>query len=160
MSRAAEIRAGHRQGTDLVILDIEFGRSGQVKEVTLIEHVSGRVLLDTSHIGQAPSTSGAISIEISLEKRFNRSVVVQEARFFWYKYWSRSRCLCYRRGPWRFWSYKRFCHFGLAFSAKMSWHRSRRWLTTQQPLQLLYEHHRPRDFNFEVKTFGYDKYLY
>jgi hypothetical protein len=28
MSRAAEIRAGHRQGTDLVILDIEFSRSG------------------------------------------------------------------------------------------------------------------------------------
>ena len=37
------------------------------------------------HIGQAPSTSGAVSIEISLPKRFNRSLVVQEARFFWYK---------------------------------------------------------------------------
>jgi hypothetical protein len=30
MSRAAEIRAGHRQGTDLVILDIEFSQSRQV----------------------------------------------------------------------------------------------------------------------------------
>lgn len=47
MSLAAEIRAGHRQGTDLVILDIEFSRSGQVKGVALIEYVSGRVLLDT-----------------------------------------------------------------------------------------------------------------
>jgi hypothetical protein len=47
MSRAAEIRAGHRQGTNLVILDIEFNRSGQVNEVALIEYVSGRILLDT-----------------------------------------------------------------------------------------------------------------
>jgi hypothetical protein len=47
MSRAAQIRAGHRQGTDLVILDIEFNRSGQVNEVALIEYVSGRILLDT-----------------------------------------------------------------------------------------------------------------
>ena len=38
MSRAAEIRAGHRQGTNLVILDIEFNRSGQVNEVALIEY--------------------------------------------------------------------------------------------------------------------------
>src|SRR5438045_2542176 len=54
MSRAAEIRAGHRQGTDLVILDIEFSRNGQVKEVALIEYVSGRVLLDTLVKPQAP----------------------------------------------------------------------------------------------------------
>ena len=54
MSRAAGIRAGHRQGTDLVILDIEFSRSGQVKEVALIEYVSGRVLLDTLVKPQAP----------------------------------------------------------------------------------------------------------
>ena len=47
MSHATEIRAGHRQGTDLVILDIEFCRSGQVNEVALIEYVSGRVLLNT-----------------------------------------------------------------------------------------------------------------
>ena len=43
MSRAAEIRAGHRQGTGLVILHMEFSRSGQVKEVALVEYVSGRV---------------------------------------------------------------------------------------------------------------------
>ena len=54
MSRAAEIRAGHRQGTGLVILDTEFSRSGQVKEVALIEYVSGRVLLDTLVKPQAP----------------------------------------------------------------------------------------------------------
>jgi hypothetical protein len=54
MSRAAEIRAGHRQGTDLVILDVEFSRSGQVKEVALIEYVSGRVLLNTLVKLQAP----------------------------------------------------------------------------------------------------------
>ena len=54
ISRAAEIRAGHRQGTDLVILDIEFSRSGQVKEVALIEYVSGLVLLDTLVKLQAP----------------------------------------------------------------------------------------------------------
>jgi hypothetical protein len=54
MSRAAEIRASHRQGTDLVILDVEFSRSGQVKEVALIEYVSGRVLLDTLVKLQAP----------------------------------------------------------------------------------------------------------
>lgn len=54
MSRAAEIRAGRRQGTDLVILDVEFGRSGQVKEVALIKYVSGRVLLDTLVKPQAP----------------------------------------------------------------------------------------------------------
>lgn len=54
MSRAAEIRAGHRQGTDLVILDIQFNRSGQVKEVALIEYVSGRVLLNTLVKHQAP----------------------------------------------------------------------------------------------------------
>ena len=52
MSRAAETRAGHRQGTDLVILDIEFNRTGQVKEVALIEYVSGRV--DTLVKPQAP----------------------------------------------------------------------------------------------------------
>ncbi|MCJ1476666.1 hypothetical protein MMC13_005334 [Lambiella insularis] len=54
MSRAAEIRAGHRQGTDLIILDIEFNRTGQVKEVALIEYVSGRVFLDTLVKPQAP----------------------------------------------------------------------------------------------------------
>lgn len=54
MSRAAEVRAGHRQGTELIILDIEFNRSGQVKEVALIEYVSGRVLLDTLVKPQAP----------------------------------------------------------------------------------------------------------
>ena len=30
MTRAAKIRAGNRQGTDLVIVDIKFNRSGQV----------------------------------------------------------------------------------------------------------------------------------
>lgn len=54
MSRAAEVRAGHRQGSELVILDIEFNRSGQVKEVALIEYVSGRVLLNTLVKPQAP----------------------------------------------------------------------------------------------------------
>jgi hypothetical protein len=54
MSRAAEIRAGHRQGTDLVILDIEFNRCGQVKEIALIEYISGRVLLDTLVKPQVP----------------------------------------------------------------------------------------------------------
>jgi hypothetical protein len=54
MYRAAEIRAGHRQGSDLLILDIEFNRSGHVKEVALIEYVSGRVLLDTLVKPQAP----------------------------------------------------------------------------------------------------------
>jgi hypothetical protein len=54
MSRAAEIRAGHRQGTDLVILDIEFNRCGRVKEIALIEYISGRVLLDTLVKPQVP----------------------------------------------------------------------------------------------------------
>ena len=54
MSRATEVRAGHRQGTDSVILDIEFCRSGQVKEVALIEQVFGRVLLDALAKPQAP----------------------------------------------------------------------------------------------------------
>lgn len=51
---AAEIRAGHRQGTDFVILDIEFSPSGQVKEVALIEYEYGTVLLDTLVKPQAP----------------------------------------------------------------------------------------------------------
>lgn len=40
ISRAADVRAGHRQGAELVTLNIEFNRSGQVKEVALIEYVS------------------------------------------------------------------------------------------------------------------------
>lgn len=54
MSRAAEIRAGHREGTDLVILDIEFNRCGQVKGIALVEYISGRVLLDTLVKSQVP----------------------------------------------------------------------------------------------------------
>jgi hypothetical protein len=54
MSCATEIKAGHRKGIDLAILDIEFGRSSQVKEVALIEYLSGRVLLDTLVTPQTP----------------------------------------------------------------------------------------------------------
>ena len=42
-----------------VVLDIEFNRCGQVKDVALIEHVSGRVLLDTlsclKHLRSSPN---------------------------------------------------------------------------------------------------------
>jgi hypothetical protein len=63
MSCAAEIRAGHRKGTDLVILDSEFSRSGQVKEVAFIEYVSGRVLLDTLVTPQAPPELSQLKLE-------------------------------------------------------------------------------------------------
>ncbi len=62
MSRAADTRAGHRQGTDLVILDIDFNRTGQVKEVALIEYVSGRVHLDTLVKPQAPPELSQLKI--------------------------------------------------------------------------------------------------
>jgi len=75
MSRVVEIRAGHRQVTDLVIL------ISSSAEVVVFYRVCIR-MGPLRHIGQAPSIR-AISIEISLEKRFNQSVVVQEARFFW-----------------------------------------------------------------------------
>lgn len=46
MSRATEFRAGHRQGTELVT--IELSRSDQVKEIAPIEYISAEwVLLDT-----------------------------------------------------------------------------------------------------------------
>ncbi|KAF4629998.1 hypothetical protein G7Y89_g8143 [Cudoniella acicularis] len=56
-------QAGHRKGTDLVILDIEFSLSGQVKEVALIEYVSGRVLLDTLVTPQAPPELSQLKLE-------------------------------------------------------------------------------------------------
>jgi hypothetical protein len=50
MSCATEIKAGHRKGTDLVILDIEFSRSSPVKEVALIEYCrEGGMLLTLIH---------------------------------------------------------------------------------------------------------------
>jgi hypothetical protein len=63
ISCATEIRAGHRKGTDLVILDIEFSRSGQVQEVALIEYVSGWVLLDTLVTPQAPPELFQLKLE-------------------------------------------------------------------------------------------------
>jgi hypothetical protein len=63
MSCATETRAGHLKGPDLVILDVEFSRSGQVKEVALIEYVSGRVLLDTLVTPQAPPELSQLKLE-------------------------------------------------------------------------------------------------
>ena len=62
MSHAAKFRAGPRQGADLVILDLGFSRSAQIKEVALTEYVSGQAFLDTSVKYQASSRLSQLSL--------------------------------------------------------------------------------------------------
>jgi hypothetical protein len=47
MVRTTEIKEGKRPGSDLVILDDEYLPSGQLLELTIIEKISGNILIDT-----------------------------------------------------------------------------------------------------------------
>lgn len=47
----------------MVVLDIEFSRSGQIKEVALIEYLSGRVLLNILVMPQAPPELSKLKLE-------------------------------------------------------------------------------------------------